>query len=160
LDYKMDDKHPFYPVFLNLRGRLCLVVGGGTVAWRKIRGLLESGAQISVVAPEVCPEVLAAAADGRIEVCRRVFRADDLEGVFLVYAATDAAGINARVLELARERGILAAAVDGNWRLGDFLTPARFDHAGVRVAVSSHGRSCCQSRDIKNELQRFLIEND
>jgi len=156
----MNDDNRFYPVFLNLSGRSCLVVGGGTVAWRKINGLLESGARVLVVAPEPGSEVTEAAAAGRLEIRRRSFRADDLGDVFLVYAATDDTVINARILELARERGILAAAVDGNWRAGDFLTPARFHHAGVTVAVSSHGTSCCRSRDVKNELERYLVEND
>ncbi len=156
----MNDNHRFYPFFRNLSGRFCLVAGGGAVAWRKIAGLLESGARVLVLAPEPGSEVQEAAAAGRLEIRRRSFQAGDLDGVFLVYAATDDAGTNARILELARERGILAAAVDGNWRAGDFLTPARFHHAGVTVAVSSHGVSCCRSRDVKNELERYLVEND
>ena len=150
------EEKPYYPVFLKLDGRTCLVVGGGRVAWRKIAGLVECGGRVIVVAPRVAAEVEDAADRGELEIRRREFCKDDLEGVFLVYAATDRPAINARVLELARRAGCLAAAVDASWRQGDFLTPARFRHDGVTVAVSSHGKSCCRSRDLKNEIRDIL----
>jgi siroheme synthase-like protein len=147
-----------YPVFLNLAGRICLVVGGGRVAWRKISGLLECGGRVVVVAPRVGDEVETAARQGRLEIRRREFQEADIEDAFLVYAATDRPAVNLRVLELARQYRVLAAAVDASWKQGDFLTPARFHHDGITVAVSSHGRSCCSSRDLKNELMRMLQE--
>ena len=149
-------KNPYYPIFLALEKRSCLVVGGGAVAWRKIEGLLACGAQVTVVAPALVPEIEKAAAEAKITINRRIFAETDLEKVFLVYAATDDANVNANILTLSRKQGVMAAAVDKNWVAGDFITPARFTHAGVTVAVSSDGESCCRSRDIKNELQRFL----
>lgn len=152
----MSQKNPYYPIFLDLDQRSCLVVGGGAVAWRKIEGLLACGAQITVVAPKLLQKIEEAAADGKIEVKHRIFAETDLEDVFLAYAATDDAEVNAEILTLSRKQGILAAAVDKNWENGEFITPARFTHEGVTVAVSSDGESCCHSRDVKNELQRFL----
>ena len=156
----MPQKSSYYPIFLDLDQRSCLVVGGGTVAWRKIEGLLNCGAQVTVVAPDLLSEIGQAAAEGKIAVKRRAFAETDLEDVFLVYAATDDVNVNTKVLTLSRKRGILAAAVDQNWANGDFITPARFTHAGVTVAVSSNGESCSRSRNVKNELQRFLSLNE
>ncbi len=152
----MSVEPPGYPVFLRLAGRCCLVVGGGTVAWRKISGLLEAGARVVVVAPDVSAAVAAAAGKGELELRLRSFREGDLDGVFLVYAATDAPALNARILALARERSLLAAAVDGNWRNGDFLTPARLRCAGATIAISTGGRSCTRARDLKEEIGRLL----
>ena len=156
----MSQKNPYYPIFITLEQRYCLVIGGGKVAWRKIEGLLDCGAQITVVALSLVPEIEQAVNKGIIAVNRRAFTETDLENVFLVYAATDDANLNAKILNLSRKRGILAAAVDKNWADGDFITPARFTHAGVTIAVSSDGESCSRSRDVKNELQRFLNLND
>ena len=152
----MSQKSPYYPIFIALEQRLCLVVGGGAVAWRKIEGLLNCGAHVTVVAPKLSQKIEDAAAEGQIDINRRIFAETDLEDVFLVYASTDDAGVNAEILNLSRKQGILAAAVDKNWANGDFITPAGFTHAGVTVAVSSDGESCGRSRDVKNELQRFL----
>ena len=152
----MPQKSPYYPIFIALEQRSCLVVGGGVVAWRKIKGLFDCGAQVTVVAPLLVPEIEQAVSEGLIAVNRRTFTETDLENIFLVYAATDDADVNAEILRFAQKRGILAAAVDKNWDNGDFITPARFTHKGVTVAVSSDGESCSRSRDVKNELQRFL----
>ncbi len=152
----MPQKSPYYPIFIALEQRSCLVVGGGAVAWRKIKGLFDCGAQVTVVAPLLVPEIEQAISEGIIVVNRRAFTETDLENVFLVYAATDDADVNAKILRFAQKRGILAAAVDKNWDNGDFITPARFTHKGVTVAVSSNGESCSRSRDVKNELQHFL----
>ena len=156
----MLQKSPYYPIFIALEQRLCLVVGGGVVAWRKIKGLLDCGARLTVVAPILVPKIEQAVSEGLITVKRRNFNENDLEKVFLVYAATDDAAVNAEILNLSVERGILAAAVDKNWADGDFITPARFTHAGVTVAVSSDGESCSRSRDVKNELQTFLKDSN
>lgn len=153
------EQKPCYPVFLRLQGRICLVVGGGRVAWRKITGLLQSGARVRVVAPETAPEVAAAAAAGELEHLPREFRDGDLDGAFLVYAATSSAAANREVLAGARRRGILAAAVDGSWREGDFVTPARFAAEGATIAVSTDGRSCTRARDLKNRLRQLLAAN-
>ncbi len=152
----MPQKSPYYPIFIALEQCSCLVVGGGAVAWRKIKGLFDCGAQVTVVAPLLVPEIEQAISEGIIVVNRRAFTETDLENVFLVYAATDDADVNAEILRFARKRGILTAAVDKNWEDGDFITPARFTHKGVTVAVSSDGESCSRSRDVKNGIQRFL----
>ncbi len=149
-------KKPYYPIFLDLNERPCLVVGGGRVAWRKIAGLLECGARVTVVAPRVVDVIVEKAREGELTLWPREFREDDLEGFFLVYAATDQSAVNAGVLDQARRRRLLAAAVDASWRQGDFLTPARFRRDGVTVAVSSDGQSCCRSRDLKNEIKELL----
>ena len=156
----MPQKKPYYPIFIALEHRSCLVVGGGAVAWRKIEGLLDCGAQVTVVAPVLVPEIEQAVSEGLIAVNRRTFTETDLENIFLVYAATDDPNVNAEILIFAQKRGVLAAAVDKNWVDGDFITPARFTHAGITVAVSSDGDSCSRSRDVKNELQRFLSLNE
>ena len=102
----------YYPVFLDVRGRTALVVGGGAVAERKAAGLARAGACVRVVAPTVTAGLEAQARDGLVDLRRRAFRENDVEGVFLVYAATDDAAVNEAVYAEAEARGVPANVVD------------------------------------------------
>ena len=100
------------PVFLKLDGRPGLVVGAGTVALEKIGSLLKTGLRLRVVAPTARPEIQQLVMDGRIEWIKRPFEITDLEGNFLVIAATNSSEVNAAAYRGAVERGILANSVD------------------------------------------------
>ena len=102
----------YYPVFLDVRGRTALVVGGGAVAERKAAGLARAGACVRVVAPTVTAGLEAQARDGLVDLRRRAFRENDVEGVFLVYAATDDAAVNEAVYAEAERAPVLEAACD------------------------------------------------
>lgn len=143
-------------VNLLLKGRRVIVVGGGAIGLRKARLLMEADADVTVVAPSVCSEVRMLAEGQRLVHVPKSFEADDLAGAAVVFAATDDPAVNRQVLEAAHRLGVLACAADANWPDGDFLTPASLRRGGLQVSVSTGGRSCRQSRLVKESLGRHL----
>lgn len=137
---------PYLPVFLDLRGVLCLVVGGGEVARRKVEGIRAAGGRVRVVAPE-CLEMPEGA-----ELERRAFRDSDLEGVSLVFAATDDRAVNAEVARRAKARNLWVNAVDDPAECS-FILPATVRRGGLVIAVSTGGQSPLLARSIKEELE-------
>ncbi len=137
-----------YPIFLNLDGKRCVVVGGGEVADRKARKLLQAKAKVVVISPEVKPELASMAA----EVRRRPYREGDLEGAFLVFAATDRRDVNAAVAREARARGVPVNVAD-NPTEGDFALPSTLRRGRLQVAVSTGGASPTLARRIRRELE-------
>jgi len=125
-----------------------VVVGGGEVANRKARKLLQARAKVVVVSPEVKPELASMAA----EVRRRPYREGDLEGAFLVFAATDAREVNAVVAREARERGIPINVADKPSE-GNFALPSVLRRGQLQVAVSTGGASPALARRIRQELE-------
>jgi glutamyl-tRNA reductase len=145
-----------FPVGLLLDGRPCLVVGGGKIATRKAKSLIEAGARVTVVSPEVQTELAELAASGQIKHYVRDFAPADVTGQFLVFAATSFEPVNRQVLEECRHHNVLACSVDASWRHGRFLTPATFRNRSVAVSVTTGGRSCRQARIIKDNLARHM----
>jgi glutamyl-tRNA reductase len=137
-----------------LEGKRCLVVGGGKVAFRKISGLLDAGARVTVVSPELDDRLVAWAQAGLIHHIRREFEETDPDGHLLVFAATGTRFVNRRVLAACRDRHVLCCPVDGNWTDGDFVTPATFRDGNLTVAITTGGRNCRRSRLIKESLSR------
>jgi len=137
-----------YPIFLDLSGRRCVVVGGGEVASRKARKLWQARAEVVVISPEVKPELESVAA----EVHRRPYEAGDLEGAYLAFVATDARDVNAAVVEEAKERGIPVNVADRPSE-GDFALPSVLRRGRLQVAVSTGGASPTLARRIKGELE-------
>lgn len=149
---------PILPASLLVGGRPCLVVGGGAIAARKVGHLLDARARVTVVSPEAVPELAALARARRIRHRARVFEAADVEGQSAVFAVTDSAAVNRRVLQACRRHGILCSAADANWPDGDFVTPAICRRAGLTVTVSTGGRSCRLARIVKDRLAQVLDE--
>lgn len=145
-----------FPVGLLLEGRQCLVLGGGKIAARKTRLLLDGGARVTVTAPEAAPEIAALALQGAVQWQPRVFTPDDLAGADLVYAATNDPDVNREIIRLCRARRILCCAVDAAWPGGDFVTPAVLRTDGLTVAVNTAGRACRRSRLVKESLARHV----
>jgi siroheme synthase-like protein len=141
----------FYPIFLDLSGRRCVVVGGGAVAARKARKLLEAGAEVVVVSPEVHPDL----GDMGVEVHERSYEHGDLEGADLAFAATDRREVNAAVAREAKARGIRVNVADRPTE-GDFAVPSTLGRGGLQVAVSTGGASPTLARRIKNELEEVF----
>ena len=137
-----------YPLFMDVSGSRCVVVGGGGVASRKARGLLESGARVVVVSPEVTPEI--EAMDVRVE--RRPYRPGDLAGAVLAFAATDRREVNAAVAREARENGIPVNVADRPGE-GDFALPSVLRRGGLQVAVSTGGASPTLAREIRAAME-------
>ncbi len=141
-----------YPINLLLQNRSCLVVGGGPVALRKATRLLKAAARVKVVAPEAVAGLHELAAAGQLELVLRKCLEADLDGVFLLFLASDDHRFNQQLLDRARSLGVLSCAVDKNWSAGDFITPASCDGAGLQLAVATGGRSCIRSKSVKNFL--------
>ena len=145
----------FLPIFMNVKGRLCLVVGGVEVAKRKAGVLLEAGAKVRVVAPEIDPSLSEQA--GVASVAER-FDAQHLEGVMLVIAATNDRSVNAEVSRLARERSIPVNVVDDP-ELCSFIMPAIMDRSPLMVAFSSGGASPVLTRMMRGKLESLIPQN-
>ena len=141
------------PIFLKLEGRTIVVVGGGAIAEGKLHALLETGARIRLIAPEVTPQIAAGIRAGRISWDAKKFEAADLAGAHLVIAATSAAGVNDAVYREAESRGILCNAVDDN-RNCHFYYGAIVKRGDLQIAISTNGRSPALAQRIRKELER------
>ncbi|MHB8534083.1 MAG: siroheme synthase CysG [Sulfuricaulis sp.] len=145
----------FLPIFLDLKRRPCVVIGGGEVAARKISLLLNAGAQVTVYAPTLCDSVQRWAGEGKIRHETREFRPEMLDGCALAIAATDRAAINRQVSESAKTRGIPVNVVDQP-SLCTFIMPSIIDRSPVVMAVSTGGASPVLARLIRARLETLI----
>ena len=158
----------YYPIFLDLRGRRCVVVGGGPVAERKVKALLRAGARVHVISPTVTPRLALLAAHKKIELTPREYRSTDLEAPTLsptdrsraappalVFAATNSPEAQQAVRKDAEEIGAWVNAAD-NVRESDFLVPASFTQGDLLVAISTSGASPALARRLRRQLQVTL----
>ncbi len=137
-----------YPIFLDLSGRRCVVVGGGKVAGRKARKLLQARARVVVISPQIEAELESVA----VEVHRRPYREGDLEGAYLAFAATNAREVNAAVAREAKDRGVPVNVADSPSE-GDFALPSTLRRGRLQVAISTGGASPTLARRIRGELE-------
>ena len=144
-----------FPVVLDLDARPCLVVGGGAVAARKIAGLLEAGARITVVSPTLCVPALAIAREGGLRWWPRPYADGDAAGFALVMVATGDAAANARIAADARARSIWVNCADDPERC-DFILPSVLHRGAITVAVSTGGASPTVARMVREELEAAL----
>jgi uroporphyrin-III C-methyltransferase / precorrin-2 dehydrogenase / sirohydrochlorin ferrochelatase len=141
----------FLPVGLDVRGRTCLVVGGGPVGTRKILNLLRAGAAVVLVAPRATPALEELAGSGEVRWVREPFRDDHLRGVFLAVSATDDDALNARVAREARERGILVCDASSAER-SQVIFGALHHGDGFTVAVFTDGRNPSRAREVRDRI--------
>jgi siroheme synthase-like protein len=143
---------PFYIACLKLRGRSCLVVGGGEIGLEKVEGVLACDGDVTVLAPEIGPELERLAAEGSIEWIRREYGgAEDLEGRFMVIACTDDTDVNIRIYEDAERRAMLANVVDVP-PLCNFILPAIVRTGPLAIAISTAGASPALAKRMKREI--------
>jgi precorrin-2 dehydrogenase/sirohydrochlorin ferrochelatase len=140
-----------YPIFLDLKDRPVLVVGAGKVALRKVKGLLDAGARVTVVAPEWDTEF----EDLRVRLVQRRFRASDLANCMLVFAATDDRLTNHRIGIAAKGKGVFANIADSAEEC-DFVVPARVQRNHVQIAVSTGGENPRLSAELRKTLEEIL----
>ncbi|GAB4415303.1 MAG: siroheme synthase CysG [Sideroxydans sp.] len=145
----------YLPLFHNLRGQRCLVVGGGAVGARKAAVLLEAGARVCVVAPQISDELRAQAG---VELIERAFEPTDLDDVVLVIAATNDRAVNKQVSELAQARRLPINAVDDP-ELCSVIMPAILDRSPLMVAFSSGGASPVLTRMMRGKLETVIPHN-
>jgi len=148
----------YFPILLNLRGKSCVVIGGGDVAVRKVRTLLDRGALVRVIAPEARPEIAALADENKIELETRCYRSGDLAAAFLCVAAADSPEVNARARQEAGVRRTLINVVDDP-EGGDFQTPSFFEDGPLLVALSTSGASPAVARTLRRMMQAWLGES-
>jgi precorrin-2 dehydrogenase/sirohydrochlorin ferrochelatase len=145
----------YYPIFLDLRGRPCVVVGGGEVAERKVSALLRAAAQVRVISPELTARLARLAAQKKISVARRHYRKGDLKRAFLVFAATDDPTTQRAVRADAQAAGTLVNVADDREHSA-FLVPASFARGDLHVAISTSGASPALARLLRQQLQARL----
>ena len=142
----------FYPVFLNLTGRRCVIIGGGQVAEGKVSKLLDSGAKIIVISPDATQGIRDYADSGQIEYSLRKYQEGDLNGAFLVVAATNDRVVNQEIFEEAEKSGILLNAVDDMPRCS-FIAPSIVEKGPITVAISTGGASPALARKLREKLE-------
>jgi len=143
------------PIFLKLDGRPGLLVGAGSVALEKIGGLLKTGLRLRVIAPEAKPEIQHLAAEGKLEWVQRPFETTDLDGNFIVIAATDAPQVNALVYREAIARGILSNSVDDIPHC-DFFFGSVVSRGELQIAISTAGESPSVAQNLRREIDAQL----
>jgi siroheme synthase-like protein len=142
-----------FPMFLKLEGKRCLVVGAGGVGEPKIQSLLDTGADIHVVALEASQGVCDLARDGKAQLSLRAFVAGDLDGVFLVIVATSSRRLNKSIYREAQRRRVLCNVVDDP-QLCDFFYPAVIRRGALQIAISTGGNSPSLAQKLRQQLER------
>lgn len=145
----------FYPVFLHLEDRPCLVIGGGSVAEQKVIGLLRAGARVTVVSPDPPPRVRELAAEGAVQIRRRGYEPGDLDGAFLVIVSVDDRAARHTVWQDAERQRVLINAVDDLPHCS-FIAPATYQQGDLTVAVSTAGKSPALAVRVRNRIGALL----
>lgn len=147
-----------YPINVNLEGRSCIVLGGGSVAWRKVRTLLAAGGVVRVIAPRLCEELQKLAAQGKIRWQSKCYEQGTLEHGFLLIAATDVPEVNRMASEEAKQKGMLVNA-PAQPELSDFTVPASMRRGRLLLTVSTDGLSPACSRFLRQHLEQEFPEH-
>ncbi len=147
----------YYPMMVDLAGRRCLVVGGGPVAERKVRALVEARAEVVVVSPTLNPGLTGLKREGRIVHRPRRYRTGDVAGSFLVLGATNDPEVNGRLADEAKAAGVMANLADSP-ASSTFLVPATLRRGDLVIAISTEGNSPALARKIKEDLESVYGE--
>jgi precorrin-2 dehydrogenase/sirohydrochlorin ferrochelatase len=142
----------YYPVCLDIKDRSCLVVGGGGVGTRKTKGLLAAGARVTVVSPEISPE-LNALVPGQIQWRQSGYCPEDLDGMFLVFGATDDEALNRRIYDDAGRRNMLCNIADRPESCS-FILPSVVHRGDLLIAISTSGKSPAFAKKLRQDLEK------
>lgn len=145
----------YFPVFLDIKNKRCLVVGAGNIAARKIELLSKAGASVKVIAIEIGGAVRSLAAEFNLECEQREFRDADIDGMTLVISATDNNFLNRKISEIAQAKQIPVNVVD-NTDLCSFITPSMIDRNPIQIAISTGGSSPVLARHIRTKLESLI----
>ena len=141
----------YYPVFLNLQDRLCVVIGGGKVAEGKVDGLLAAVARVRLVAPALTPALEELVREQRIEHVARAYRPGDLAGAFLAISATDERAVNEQVWQEANARSLLVNVVDDTPHC-NFIAPSILRQGDLAIAISTSGKAPALAVRLKEQI--------
>ncbi len=149
----------YYPIYLDLRGRNALIVGGGPIATGKASGMLAAGARVTVIAPDASAEIGQWAREAKLIWHARAFREGDLDGHFIVVAATDDRALNALVYQMADAQGRVANAADDLDNC-NFIAPAVAQRGPLQVAVSTSGASPALAKQLRDQIAAEVLTED
>ena len=147
----------YYPIFLNIQGKRCVVIGGGKVALRKVKMLLDCGANVSVISPKPHPDMAKLSKERAIHLIQRDYEARDLKEAVIAIACTDVKEVNRKVADEAKKAGILVNVADDP-EPSDFIIPAFFRRGNLTLAVSTSGVSPALARKIRMKLEKSFGE--
>ena len=143
----------YYPIFLDIKGRSCLVVGGGDVGTRKAEMLLDCGASVTVVTIEATETLICLSQNKRITLTRRAYRPSDLDGRFLLIGATNDEGLNQQLSLDAEKRNLLCNIADRPAAC-NFILPAILRQGDLVLAISTSGKSPAFAKKLRQDLER------
>lgn len=149
----------YYPVFLDIAGKPVVVIGGGNIALQKLEGLVDAGADITLIAPDVLPEVQAYIDGGQVMHIKRDWQAGDVDGYFLAFVATDDRSTNGVITEEGRANRIWVNAVDDVPNC-DFIMPGIVRKGDITLAISTAGKSPAMARKLREDITEFLSDDD
>lgn len=152
------EKHHYYPLFLDITGKECLVVGGGSVAERKALMLLRFNASVTVVSPKATKKLADLADRGTLRLLARRYHTGDLDNVAVVFACTDDRDTNGAVREDAAKRGILINVVDKPKEC-DFIVPSIIRKGDVTIAISTSGVLPMASKKIRQAIEKTVTKD-
>jgi siroheme synthase-like protein len=145
----------YYPIFLDLRGRPCLVVGGGAIGTRKTEGLLAAGAIVTIISRQACKKVRRWAIEKKISYLQRPYCEGDLKGYFIAFAATGIAEIDVLMACEASREGVLLNVVDRPV-LCNFIAPAVLQRGDLAIVVSTGGKCPGLAKRLRQKLERTI----
>ncbi len=145
----------YYPVCLDVSRRRCVIIGGGEVAERKARRLMDCGAEVLVVSESLSPALQAMKADGRLSHIKASYSGDLIEGAFLVIGATDRAEVNEAISRDAGKKGILVNIVDDPGRC-NFILPSLYRRGDLMIAITTGGKSPALAKKLRKEMARHF----
>jgi precorrin-2 dehydrogenase / sirohydrochlorin ferrochelatase len=140
-----------YPITLKLEGKPCVVAGGGKIAFHKIGPLLEAKAVVTVVSPEIIPEIENLYLEGKINVLKKEIQDDDYQKAFLVIAATNSPEVNAEIYEKTKNTKLINVSTDAE--RGNFHIPATYTCGRLQISVATGGASPLLAKKIRDELK-------
>jgi siroheme synthase-like protein len=153
-----DSKPPvYYPIFLNIKDKRCVVVGGGQVAHRKAKMLLEGRANVFVISPNPHPEIIKLSKRKTIHLIQRDYKPGDLKDAAIILACTDVKEVNHKVADEAKKAGVLVNVADDPKR-SDFISPSLFKRGNLMLAISTAGISPALARKIRTKLEKTFGE--
>lgn len=147
----------YFPAFLDLHGKKCIVVGGGKVSLRKIKMLLDCGAKVTVISPTLHPDLTQLVNKKALHGISRKYELGDLEDAVIVIAATDVKEINEQVAEEAKRLGVFVNVIDDP-DSSNIITPSFFRRGDLTVAISTAGRSPALARKLRTKLEQIFGE--